>query len=65
MNISNHQILHIVGLLMMVIILIHNNTSKTPIKPLSWNVLCFIVILNILLNMYKTYNKENTKVKVI
>jgi len=65
MNISNHQILHIVGLLMMVIILIHNNTSKTPIKPLSWNILCFIVILNIIGNMYKTYQSEKNNTKVI
>ena len=64
MNISNNQIIHIFSLLVMVIILIHNNTSKQRLKSV-WNVACVIVILNIFRNMYKTYKKENIKVKVI
>jgi hypothetical protein len=59
MTISNHQLMHIVIILMFVIIFIYNNTSKHPLKPLSWNYICVIFILNALINIYRTYKKEN------
>jgi hypothetical protein len=57
--------MHIVILIMFVIIFIYNNTSKHPLKPLSWNLIAVLFILNTLINIYRTYKKENIKVKVI
>jgi hypothetical protein len=59
MTISNHQLMHIVFILMAVVFLYIHNTSKKKITPPSWNYLFVIFIVHTLINIYRTYKKEN------
>jgi hypothetical protein len=65
MNISNHQIMHIVTIIIFVLLFIYNITRKNPLKSVTWNELYIFFIVITLIQIYKTYKKENTKVKVI
>ena len=65
MNISNHQIVHILVLLIFIILFIYNNTAKYPLKPISWNLLCFIFIISTLIEIYKTHKTETNNSNVI
>jgi hypothetical protein len=61
MNISNDQLMDIGIIIMLVIIFIYNNTSKHPLEPISWNSFCLLFIGFMLLNIYRTYQKEKTQ----
>ena len=65
MNISNHQLVHILVLLIFIILVIYNNTSNHPLKPISWNLLCFIFIISTLIEIYKTHKTETNNSNVI
>jgi len=61
MTISNHQLMHIGIIIIFVILFIYNNTSKHPLEPISWNLLCVIFVLQTSINIYRTYQKEKTQ----
>ena len=65
MNISNHQIIHIITIVIFIIIFIYNNTSKHPLKPVSWNLLCFVFIVQTLIEIYKTHKTETKNLKLL
>ena len=65
MNISNHQIIHIITIVIFIIIFIYNNTSKNPLEPISWNVVCFFFIILTLIEIYKTHKTETKNSKII
>ena len=65
MNISNHQIVHVLVLLIFILSLIYNNIAKNPLKPISWNWLFVILIISTLIQIYKTYKTETNNSNVI